>query len=138
MEKWPVLPPCIRCPWRERLFSRRSFAGFYVRANASSFTWHHDLHSSSTSDDGSTSSQSQLFPGAEIATIYPIRPHHPQLLQTAEPMKSVATPTGDHGTEGIPSSSTPLISFADHFHTSVSATDAIRTIDGMLSYCCSI
>ena len=38
MEKWPVLLPCDACPWRERLFKRRTFAGFFVRANITLFT----------------------------------------------------------------------------------------------------
>lgn len=77
MEKWPALPPCSHCPWRDRLLKRRSWAGFFVRANMMSF-----------------SSNDQSFPQAEIATLYPI----------AKPTTAVtSTIISKSGIEGTPS-----------------------------------
>jgi hypothetical protein len=121
MEKWPALPPCTNCPWRDRLLKRRSFAGFFVRANMMSFSYLSNEHNDPP------------FPHAEIATLYPIAKLKSTTTITEE---SVTISKSD--IEGIPSplqtaqSISSMISIGDHGHAPAE-TKTIKGIYGIAS-----
>lgn len=89
LANWPVLPPCSKCSWSERLLDRKYYSGFNVRSNTYLF------------GVASRDMSCTIAPGAQVASLAQTTLGHskkkPSSIAVAIPVLAVSSEsTADH------------------------------------------